>query len=557
MNIGFNKIKLLINKLNAVIVFVHRRANIRLSQYKLLKLLTNDFPLEKNDQSDGSRGKTLFLLGQCINPSSVLDSLSVSESLLSAGFGETDIYICNGFLSVCEFSEPYGTNFDKNKNCNRCKSFSKKIMSKARKSTINIKSFTDVEMNPSYQKTIDSLNCNLKFENIDKLLDQEFLGVNLKEHIKSTYCRQTLKGFPETLTESDNARLRQIYINCIRVIAIQETILSNEKFDRVVIPHGMYLLHGPLTDLCNMNGIDISIYDAHYRRGSYLVSKGETCHKKFRGALTSKIWDVELSLLEEERAKSYIFSKEKNRNLYDSHSYYKNYIEKHRVSILDAIKVDPGRTVYSLFTNVDWDAQLEYVGVAFSNQLEWVKSTIDFFVDSIDLELIIKIHPAELDINKSQHSLYDPILEYINNKGGNFNNVHLLPHSLDVTSYDIMKITSVSLVYGSNIALETAIRDIPTVVTGSCDFAQKEIMYMPRSESEYLELLESDIRPLKEQVKKSIRFAYFYYFRVCQLSAWSSNLNSPTPRIKKMTLSDKQDTAFAFVYGTGSFDKLN
>jgi len=113
------------------------------------------------------------------------------------------------------------------------------------------------------------------------------------------------------------------------------------------------------------------------------------------------------------------------------------------------------------------------------------------------------------------------------------------------------------LVYGSNIALETAIRDIPTVVTGSCDFAQKEIMYMPRSESEYLELLESDIRPLKEQVKKSIRFAYFYYFRVCQLSAWSSNLNSPTPRIKKMTLSDKQDTAFAFVYGTGSFDKLN
>jgi len=306
-----------------------------------------------------------------------------------------------------------------------------------------------------------------------------------------------------------------------------------------------------------MNGIDISIYDAHYRRGSYLVSKGETCHKKFRGALTSKIWDVELSLLEEERAKSYIFSKEKNRNLYDSHSYYKNYIEKHRVSILDAIKVDPGRTVYSLFTNVDWDAQLEYVGVAFSNQLEWVKSTIDFFVDSIDLELIIKIHPAELDINKSQHSLYDPILEYINNKGGNFNNVHLLPHSLDVTSYDIMKITSVSLVYGSNIALETAIRDIPTVVTGSCDFAQKEIMYMPRSESEYLELLESDIRPLKEQVKKSIRFAYFYYFRVCQLSAWSSNLNSPTPRIKKMTLSDKQDTAFAFVYGTGSFDKLN
>lgn len=547
-------IELLINKLYRVVKYIQRRSKIKLLQYRLLRLLSNKNLLEKNNLTDS---KTLFMLGQCLNPSSVLDSLAVSESLLSAGFGKTDIYVCNGFLSMCEFSEPYGANFKENKNCNRCKQFSNKLINKAKSSKINIKSLTDIEINPSYQKSIDSLSGNLKSKDSYKLFNQEFLGVNLNEHIKSTFCRQTLKSFPEVLLKDDLTRVREIYMNCIRMIAIQKTILSSEEFDRVIIPHGMYLLHGPITDLCNINSVDISIYDAHYRRGSYLVSKGQTCHKSFRSSLPLKIWNVELSQLEVERAKSYVLSKEKDRVLYDSHSYYDGYTKKYKKDILSVIKVNPNKKIYSLFTNVDWDAQLEYVGVAYNSQMEWVKSTIDFFTSSVDTELIIKVHPAELDSGKSQSSLYPTILEYIKNKDNNYDNIHLLSHDLDVTSYDIMKLTSISLVYGSNIALETAIRNIPTIVAGSCDFAQKDIMYMPSNKCEYVELLESDIEPLERQVERSIKFAYFYYFRVCQLSAWSSNLISPTPEIKKMTLADKQDTAFAFVYGSASFKRLN
>jgi hypothetical protein len=559
MDIYFSKRKLLINKLFNIVKYIRIRSKVMLLQYKLLRLLTSKNLLKKNNRSNCTNSKTLFMLGQCINPSSVLDSLAVSESLLSTGFGKTDIYVCNGFLSVCEFSEPYGADFKKNKNCNRCKSFAKKLINKARDSTINVISLGSIEIKPLYQKAIDSLVNDLKSETSYKLLDREFLGVNLNEHIKSSFCRQTLKGFPEVLLKNDYIRLEKIFINCVRMIAIQKTILSNKDYNRVIMPHGMYLLHGPLTDLCSMSSIDTSIYDAHYRRGSYLVSKGQTCHKQFRDAFPLKIWDIELSKFETEKAKSYIFSKEKNMCLYDSHSYYKDQPEKHKENILSVIKVDSNKKIYSLFTNVDWDAQLEYVGVAYNSQLEWIKSTIDFFTNSTDSELIIKIHPAELDSNKSHNSLYDPIHEYINNNNININNnnIHLLPHSLNVTSYDIMKLTSVSLVYGSNIALETTIRNIPTIVAGSCDFAQREIMYTPNNEHEYIKLLESDVKIFADQVNKSIKFAYFYYFRMCQLSAWSSNLISLTPKIKKMTLADKQDTAFAFIHGTGGFDKLN
>ena len=43
-----------------------------------------------------------------------------------------------------------------------------------------------------------------------------------------------------------------------------------------------------------------------------------------------------------------------------------------------------------------WDAQLHYPANAFKDMLDWVLETIRYFAGRPDLQLLVRIHPAEV-----------------------------------------------------------------------------------------------------------------------------------------------------------------
>ena len=43
-----------------------------------------------------------------------------------------------------------------------------------------------------------------------------------------------------------------------------------------------------------------------------------------------------------------------------------------------------------------WDAQLHYPANAFPSMLDWVLQTIRYFASRPDLQLLIRVHPAEI-----------------------------------------------------------------------------------------------------------------------------------------------------------------
>ena len=49
-----------------------------------------------------------------------------------------------------------------------------------------------------------------------------------------------------------------------------------------------------------------------------------------------------------------------------------------------------------LLTNVSWDAQLHYPANAFPSMLEWLVQTCEYFATRPDLQLLIRVHPAEI-----------------------------------------------------------------------------------------------------------------------------------------------------------------
>ena len=57
--------------------------------------------------------------------------------------------------------------------------------------------------------------------------------------------------------------------------------------------------------------------------------------------------------------------------------------------------IDLSKPCIGMLTNVVWDAQLHYPDNIFSNMVDWVIQTIHYFSKRPDLQLIIRVHPAE------------------------------------------------------------------------------------------------------------------------------------------------------------------
>ena len=55
----------------------------------------------------------------------------------------------------------------------------------------------------------------------------------------------------------------------------------------------------------------------------------------------------------------------------------------------------PAKPTVVLLTSVIWDAQLHYRQRAFKSQVEWVLQTVRHFAGRSDIQLAIRVHPAE------------------------------------------------------------------------------------------------------------------------------------------------------------------
>ena len=72
--------------------------------------------------------------------------------------------------------------------------------------------------------------------------------------------------------------------------------------------------------------------------------------------------------------------------------------------------LDVNKPIIGMLTNIIWDALLTYPNNIFNNMLEWIFKTIDYFVTRPDLQLAIRVHPAEVNSDRvSKQKVLDEI----------------------------------------------------------------------------------------------------------------------------------------------------
>jgi len=284
-------------------------------------------------------------------------------------------------------------------------------------------------------------------------------------------------------------------------------IFTKNQFDLMIAHHGIYVPQGNMVAVAKEYQVPVITWVQGYRKQSFLLGIGDTYHK----SLLTESYDVDdLRSDEKKEIKEYLDSRDIGE---------RDWIKFSSVSRNNPINIELGRnkTKVLLLTNVSWDAQLHYSSRVFPDMHAWIDETIKWFMTNSHLDLIIRIHPAEVT---GKIKARDQILKYIE---GQFQelpaNIKVIGPEVSVSTYKLMDICDLGLIFATKAGIELAALGKPLIVAGESWIRGRGLSVDPTSKLEYFAHLESfskNPNSLPTNVEAALKFAHYFFFQKTQ-----------------------------------------
>jgi len=285
-------------------------------------------------------------------------------------------------------------------------------------------------------------------------------------------------------------------------------ILSKHP-DRVIMSHGIYATWGPPFEILDKHGIPVVTYSKTKRKKT----------EKFNWNYTGDWWDVSkeweivkhksLTIEQEEKIDQYL----KSRITHEEDVLVYNFGAKEsKQKTFERFNLDSNLPVYALFTNVLWDAASAQREIVFKNPINWVFETIDYFIDKPHLQLLVKIHPAEVVIGTNQ-----PFARLIYERFPNLPaNIKIIEPQEEVNSWSIYEITTMGMVHTTTAGMELPLVGVPCAVVSRTHYRNMGFTIDVNSKEEYFNLFSSnalDNVDSEQIMTLSKRYAYLLFER--------------------------------------------
>jgi len=305
--------------------------------------------------------------------------------------------------------------------------------------------------------------------------------------------------------------LRRYFEGALLTEKVLSRLTQQYKFKTACFNHGIYSPHGIIGEVCREKGIEVVNWNVAYRKRCFIFSHFDTYHHTMLTEPTSLWDDIPWDQNREEEIMEYLKSRW-------SGSRDWIWFHEHPNENLDEIAretgVDFNRPVIGMLTNVMWDAQLHYRANAFPNMLAWAVETIRYFAARPDLQLLIRIHPAEI---RGGLPSRQPLLKELKKIFTQFPpNVFIIGPENQISTYAAMLSCDSVIIYGTKTGLELTSMGIPVIVGGEAWIRNKGLTIDASSPEEYKNYL--DQLPLKqrlspEQMLRARKYAYHFFFR--------------------------------------------
>lgn len=184
-------------------------------------------------------------------------------------------------------------------------------------------------------------------------------------------------------------------------------------------------------------------------------------------------------------------------------------------------KIDTDKPTIVIAANVIWDLAALNKQIIFSDMINWINETIEWFNSKTEFQLIIKPHPVEFDkrIPKTNETVEYGIYSRFTKLP---HNVYLLKPDSHLTSNEIMKKFNVRgvAVHTTTVGFEYPIYGIPSITTAKSPYRGLGFTIDPINKKDYFNSLNLLLSNPKKKVsklkiklaKKFIKFYQFHYF---------------------------------------------
>ena len=355
-------------------------------------------------------------------------------------------------------------------------------------------------------------------------------GVAIGEHAYAGALRFFATGSLEGERHGEPILRRYLEAALLTAYATRR-LLRALNFTSVVFTHGIYVPWGIVAAVSRREGVHVSTWNVAYRKRRFIFSHDDTYHHTLMTE-PREYWEhLELSATQERALMQYLSSRREG--LFD-------WIVFHRPKRHDAKEIasrlglDLAKPVIGLPTSVTWDAQLHYPSNAFPSMLEWLVQTCEYFATRPDLQLVIRVHPAEISgFPQSRQPILGELRKRLPKLAPN---IFVVPPESDVSTYVLMSLCNAAVIYSTKMGVELSSVGLPVIVAGEAWIRNKGLTYDASTPQEYFRILERLPFPERlsaDHLSRARRYAYHFFFnRMIPLPFIEPKAGYPIYRLK-------------------------
>ena len=461
--------------------------------------------------SSGTPGKKVLIatsLGSHLPAMQMETVLAVSLVLRGA---RVDALLCDGLLPACQLCEPRLFP-DVNEFCSKGpqQSLCPDCFQPGRKAYqglgINVLAYGD-HVSEQERRQAAELAHELPYSEIEKYSrDGMRLGGHAMAGALRYFARATLEG------EKCGERVLRRYLEAALLTAFAlRKIITAGGYEVVVFHHGIYVPQGVVGEVARSLDVRVVNWNPAYRKDCFIFSHGDTYHHTLMSEPVSTWEDMPWDVDRESAIVDYLKSRWQGGNDWIRFT-DRPFFEKDQ--ILTEIGCNPERPIIGLLTNVLWDAQLHYPANAFPDMLEWLVFTVRYFEHRPDVQLVIRVHPAEI---RGSVPTRQPVVAVMKELFPELPpNIFLVPPESDISTYVLAELCDSVLIYGTKTGVELTATGVPVVVAGEAWIRSKGITQDAQNPEHYLSLLDklpAGSRLTEEVVSRARKYAYHFFFR--------------------------------------------
>jgi hypothetical protein len=335
-------------------------------------------------------------------------------------------------------------------------------------------------------------------------------GLAIGEHAYAGALRYYGRG-DLTAESLGEAILRRFLNSALLTKAVMKAALKRKQYDMVVFHHGIYTPQGIIGEMCRSHDVHVVNWNPSYRKNTFIFSHNDTYHHTMITEPVSSWQSLNMTPPMDAVIAEYL---ESRRDGSSDWIWFHEHPENDADALAREFGIDWSKPCIGLLTSVMWDAQLHYKSNAFPNMLVWIVRTIEYFQDRPDLQLLIRVHPAEVrGMVPSRQKVVDELQRLVPKIPPN---VFVVPPQHQASTYALMDRCDSVLIFNTKTGIELSATGKTVVVAGEAWIRGKGFALDASSPEDYKQIL--DALPVGESLSEDKKqaakqYAFHFFFR--------------------------------------------